>query len=73
MIYESIRQLTLAGTSCQHPARVIRSFGWNKLYWPIYGILGTEDGHWTGCTLKKDFLFNFAKKNQITLHIVRLV
>lgn len=41
----------MAGTSCQHPARVIGSLGWHKLYWSVYRVLGIEDGHWTVFTL----------------------
>lgn len=43
--------LTVAGTSCQHPARVIGSLGWHKVYWSVYRVLGIEDGHWTVFTL----------------------
>lgn len=47
------KRLTLAGTSCQHPARVIRSLCRDKLHQPIYGILRIKDWPWTRISLKK--------------------
>lgn len=40
-----VHVLTLIGSSCQHPARVIWSFGGYEVYWPIDGVLGCQERH----------------------------
>ena len=64
------KALTLAGTSCQHPARIIRSLRRHKLYRPIYGILRLEDGYWTTITLRKGhFIIQYVITCRATINI----
>lgn len=57
--------LTLVRAPGQHPARVIGGLGGNEVDRSVDGVLGAQDGHWTGVTLNRE-----EGKKKYQLHAV---